>query len=120
MSAPILVVDDDLDIRESVADVFEAAGYETMTAANGQEALELLESGGPQPAFVLLDLMMPVMDGWQFHERLRDRPAMAAVPVVVFTADGKARGKAATMGAAHLDKPASVDALLALAARYIY
>ena len=60
---PVLVVDDDLDIREALAQILEDRGFEVITAANGQEALALLRSLKVCPALILLDLMMPIMDG---------------------------------------------------------
>ena len=69
---PILVVDDDRAIREVVADILESADYRVRTASNGAEALDQIRV--ESPAAVLLDLMMPIMDGWEFLERCRRRP----------------------------------------------
>ncbi len=81
----ILVVDDDTDLRETVADALVEEGYEVATAPNGAEALRLLRAGA-RPNVILLDLMMPVLDGWGFRaEQLRD-PSIASIPVIVFTA----------------------------------
>jgi CheY-like chemotaxis protein len=81
----VLVVEDDLDIREAIREILADEGYQVFTAANGQEALDLLAEI-PVPRIVLLDLMMPVMDGHQFLERFRAQPIYAAVPVVVVSA----------------------------------
>jgi len=78
-SAPVLVVEDDRDVRESLVAVLEDAGYRVMSAADGRAALDLLRAG-PRPAVILLDLMMPVMDGFEFRaEQVRD-PSLADVP----------------------------------------
>jgi CheY-like chemotaxis protein len=83
----ILVVDDDHDLRESLREILEAEGFETIGASNGKEAIELLSSGGqPRPRVILLDIMMPVMTGLDVVERLyRDR-TMPHTPVVLMTA----------------------------------
>jgi CheY-like chemotaxis protein len=80
----ILVVEDDDDVRESIAAAIAAAGYEVDTARHGREALEYLDRADQPPAAVLLDLMMPVMDGWTFLSHLGDR--RRAIPVVVLSA----------------------------------
>ncbi len=81
----ILVVDDDPDVRAIVRATTEKTGLRTAEATNGKEALEWL-GRNPLPALVLLDLMMPVMDGFEFLERIRHNPATAGLPVVVLTA----------------------------------
>ena len=112
MSKRILIVEDDPDVAQSVAEVLKASGYSTAVAANGREALDQLQAS-VLPDLILLDLMMPVMDGWQFREEQRKSVALDAVPVVIVTADGNARGKAAAIHAAgHVGKPATIDDLL--------
>ncbi len=81
----ILVVDDEADIREILKLVLEMEGYHVLLASNGQEAIDLL-SKGRLPSLILLDLMMPVMDGWQFLEARKDIPNLLQVPVVVVSA----------------------------------
>jgi CheY-like chemotaxis protein len=81
---PILLVDDDPDIRESLKGLLEDEGYSVKEAANGKEALDVLNAT-PIPCLILLDLTMPIMDGWRFLEELRHTSA-AGVPVVVLTA----------------------------------
>jgi len=86
MSAPpplILVVEDDADILELSCDLLEGAGYTVAPARNGDEALLLLAT--LTPALILTDLMMPVMDGLEFVLRLRGRPELAMIPVVLIT-----------------------------------
>lgn len=108
----ILIVEDDHDVAQSVAEVLESSGYGTGIAANGREALDYLEKN-TQTDLILLDMMMPVMDGWQFREEQRKLPAFDSIPVVIVTADGNARGKAEAIQAAGLvSKPVTIDGLL--------
>jgi CheY-like chemotaxis protein len=108
----ILIVEDDVDLAQLSAEVLEAAGYRTAIAANGAEALNHLRTDN-QADLILLDMMMPVMDGWKFREEQRKFPALTSIPVVVVTADGDARGKAASIEAeGHLAKPITIDKLL--------
>ena len=81
----ILIVDDDLDIREALQEILEDKGYLACVASNGAQALELLDRA-PKPGLVLLDLMMPVMDGYQFLEVFRSKRQFDGIPVVVVTA----------------------------------
>ena len=84
-AATILLVEDELSIRLILEDVLIEEGYQVIGAHNGRDALDLLHSG-VHPQLILLDLMMPVLDGWRFRqEQLRD-PALADIPVVVITA----------------------------------
>jgi CheY-like chemotaxis protein len=116
--APILVVEDDPDIRSGVAEVLREEGYEVATAAHGLEALEWLRTGN-SASLILLDLMMPVMDGWEFRsEQLRD-PQAARIPVVVLSGAGDVGQHAASLGAdGYLVKPLSLEALFGTAERY--
>lgn len=82
----IVVVDDEDDIREAVQVVLEAEGYRTAAAANGQEALELLRRGEQPPCLILLDLMMPVMDGWEFLKEIAEEPRLLSIPVAIMSA----------------------------------
>ena len=83
---PILIVDDDKDVRIALAELLEGEGYTVAGAHNGHEALQLMR-GGLHPAIILLDLMMPVMDGGFRSEQQRD-PAFSRVPVVIVSASG--------------------------------
>lgn len=116
--ATILVVDDDIDIREAMCLVLQHNGYRTLTASNGEEALRMLRNG-QMADLILLDMMMPVMDGWGFRSSQADLPEVAHIPVVVLTGDGRAPAKAAAIGAAgYLRKPLDLDELLAIVARH--
>jgi CheY-like chemotaxis protein len=79
-----LVVEDELDLREAIADLLELEGYRVATAANGREALDQLAA--KTPGIVLLDLMMPVVDGWQVLDAMRRDERLRGVPVVVISA----------------------------------
>ena len=83
----VLIVDDDLPVRTALKELFETEGYAVALAANGRAALNHLRKG-LRPSVILLDLMMPVMDGWDFrHEQLAD-PDARNIPVVILTAAG--------------------------------
>jgi CheY-like chemotaxis protein len=81
----VLIVEDDNSIREVLQMFLEYEGYCVMTAANGQEGIEAL-SRGQSPCLIVLDLMMPIMDGWQFVESIAKNATFAAIPIVVVTA----------------------------------
>jgi CheY-like chemotaxis protein len=82
----ILLVDDDADCREMLADLLSNEGYMVVSAANGRQALDYLS--GSTAALIILDLMMPVMSGWEFRARQKSDPRLASLPVVVTTASG--------------------------------
>lgn len=113
----VLVVDDDPDILEALSEILEAEGFEIRRARNGKEALDRLEPDPPQ--LVLLDLMMPVMDGWEFAQRMRQRPLeIARIPIIVLSADRNVGSKASDLGAVgHLAKPFELNDLLELVRR---
>lgn len=109
----ILIVEDDRDIAETLAEILEYNGYEALTAGNGKEALDKLRQGDRLPRLILLDLMMPVMDGWQFREAQSGDPALASVPVIIVSAHVRAREAAVQLGAVGwLKKPVDLDTLL--------
>jgi CheY-like chemotaxis protein len=116
--AHILVVDDDLDLRTTLCELLQEGGFETVGAAHGEEAMSLLTPAHPLPALILLDLMMPVMNGWQLIEALRQTPRLAAIPVVVMTA-GRSLETAPLLGAEIVLKPVRLAALMTLARRYL-
>jgi CheY-like chemotaxis protein len=87
----ILVVDDDESIRETLQMALELENYSTALAADGAEALSWLREN-PSPRLILLDLMMPVMDGWQLFEHLREDERLSRIPIVVITAFGRELG----------------------------
>ena len=117
-SGAILIVEDDDDARQAMALYFELDGYSVVQARDGVEALDLLRSS-PGICLILLDLFMPVMNGFEFRaEQLRD-PVLADVPVVVVSADVSTAQKAAALGAvAALVKPIEFEKLRQTVAQY--
>jgi CheY-like chemotaxis protein len=83
---PVLVVEDDPDIRASVCEILEDEGFQTVSAANGKEALATLRTLAPLPRLILLDLMMPIMNGWEFYELISRDKTVSFIPVVVMSA----------------------------------
>jgi CheY-like chemotaxis protein len=114
----ILIVEDDFDIREALTQILETEGYPVAGATNGREALDYLSSHQP-PCVILLDLMMPVMDGWQFREAQQRDPNLSKIPVVVISADASVMQKAASINAVgYLKKPIELDHLLEIIGRF--
>ncbi|HLL24155.1 MAG TPA: response regulator [Kofleriaceae bacterium] len=109
----VLLVDDDDDIREAVADALVDSGHRVIHARNGKEALGALEDSNELPGLILLDLMMPVMDGAEFRVRQRAHEQWSSIPVVVLSADNTAAKRAAKMDvAACYQKPIKLGTLL--------
>ena len=116
MSHHILVVDDDRSIREIVQAALEDEDFAVTTATNGREALERIAES--RPDVILLDLNMPVMDGWAFHARVRDEGLR--IPVVFMTAGQHACVEAARCGAEGcLPKPFGIDELYGAVSRFV-
>jgi CheY-like chemotaxis protein len=105
----ILVVEDDDNIRDTVRQILELEGYKVHVAENGKRAIEVLENL-KYPCLILLDLMMPVMNGWQFLEARKKNTVIADLPVIVVSAVGEqAQGAGATE---IMRKPPDIDSLL--------
>jgi CheY-like chemotaxis protein len=113
---PILIVEDDADLREMMAQLLSLEGFRAATVANGKEALQYL-STGECPEVILLDLMMPVMDGWEFRRRQRADPALSDVPVIVLSAIDQPRARDLHADV-FLKKPLDFDRLLQLVHEY--
>jgi CheY-like chemotaxis protein len=115
----ILIVDDDADVREMLGQLFAIEGYAVATAGNGREALDQLRHADQLADLILLDLMMPVMDGWQFRLEQQRDPRLASIPVVVLSAVYNARERAALLGAVdYMQKPVEFDKLIETAERH--
>ena len=115
-AAPVLVVEDDPDQRDAVTLALEGEGYRVVHAATGLEALDLLH-GGTRPCLILLDLMMPEMDGVQFRGEQLKSDELARIPVVVLSAFGQATRAKYLRVAEYLRKPVELDQLLAVVER---
>jgi CheY-like chemotaxis protein len=108
----ILIVDDDPDLATILSEVLGKAGYQTDVAENGQQALTRLQADRNWD-LVLLDLMMPVMNGWEFRAEQLQQPAIADIPIVAFSGGVNAQQAAVALGAAAaLRKPVGRDELL--------
>jgi CheY-like chemotaxis protein len=113
----VLVVDDDDAIREALCDLLDDAGFATVGARHGLEALKVLAASAVIPTFILLDLMMPVMDGWAFcNSRWKSR-ALRQIPVIAISAVELSESNRPTGVDAFLAKPIDVDRFAWLAAR---
>jgi CheY-like chemotaxis protein len=111
----ILVVDDEPDIREVVREFLESLGCKVVLAVDGLDALDCL-ARGPMPCMILLDLMMPRLDGAVLARQLREHPHLRSVPIVSMSASG--RTLTPPLVVKHLDKPFCLDAVAAPIARY--
>jgi CheY-like chemotaxis protein len=114
-NSTILVVDDDRGAMEALSDILEYEGYRVERARNGLEALEYLQNTRPRPSLVILDLLMPVMDGWEFRMRQKENPELADIPVLVVTAISATAGIDAVK---ILHKPVDINELLKTVASY--
>jgi CheY-like chemotaxis protein len=110
--ASILVVEDDPDTRDMLERFLELEGFDVRTAANGLIALEALQTDNAH-CVILLDLMMPVMNGWQFRQAQASDPRLAGIPVVVVTAAGSREDIPAIEADGWVSKPVDFDRLLA-------
>jgi CheY-like chemotaxis protein len=113
----VLVVEDDQDIRSSLRDVLESEGLKTYTATNGREAVQFLEAAAELPSLILLDLMMPVMDGWEFLEWIKivDSP-YREIPIYVVSAVVSPEVRQQVSGV--IRKPVDLTDLLGLVEKY--
>jgi CheY-like chemotaxis protein len=117
-SGPVLVVDDDVDTRECVCAVLDMAGFEVRGVENGREALHELERGD-RPCLILLDLQMPVMDGFEFRRIQARDPRWRDIPVVVFSGHYDVAESARRLAVPqHFQKPLDMDAIIAIAERH--
>lgn len=112
----VLVVEDDHDVRVAVRRLLEEEGYRVLSVTDGRLAFELLERlAAPLPDLILLDLMLPVMDGWEVAERLRSTPSLREIPVAAMSAFDRMPPEGIVE---FLRKPLKPEALLDLVARY--
>jgi CheY-like chemotaxis protein len=114
----VLIVEDDTDIRETMIELLLERGFGAIGAANGAEAIGVLERATTLPCVILLDLMMPVMDGVGFREAQIANPAWAGIPVVVMSAYGDVVSHARALGVEHVVKPIGIAALVGAVRRH--
>jgi CheY-like chemotaxis protein len=118
MPDTILVIEDDPECREAVVFVLELEGYRVVAVEHGLAGLHYLDAHDP-PALILLDLMLPVMDGWRFVSEQRARPALAAIPVVLMSGERDLAKQATRLGVAgSIEKPLAIDALAATVRKF--
>jgi CheY-like chemotaxis protein len=109
----VLVVEDDNAIRLSLTELLSNEGYDVSSVSNGQEALDLLAKGELLPSIILLDLMMPLMDGFSFRKKQIADPRIKDMPVIIMSADGNVQEKLKEVGGkAYIRKPIDIDVLL--------
>jgi CheY-like chemotaxis protein len=107
----ILLVEDDDDIRETLADLLRSRGYAVTAVTNGRDAIEWLKRSAA-PCLIILDLMLPIMDGWEFRAQQMTDPSLAAIPVIVLSGISDAKQHAVNLRAVdYLPKPIDLDRL---------
>lgn len=119
MSKHILVIEDDTSIRELLVELLESEGYEVTSAVNGLEGLKFLQSKS-QPDLILIDLMMPVMDGYSFRTEQLKNGEWSKIPTVVMSAEANAKEKMKSFSiTAFLSKPVELDTILRTVSQYV-
>jgi CheY-like chemotaxis protein len=114
----VLIVEDDFDVRDLLVLVLNQNGYRATGVSNGQEAISHLRQAR-ETSLILLDLMMPIMDGWEFRQALQSDPALGAIPVVLLSATDEVNEQVGELQAAsYLRKPIDFGALLETVGKY--
>ena len=114
----VMVIDDEVDVRESLTEWLSNVGYEASSACNGREALKQLRSNPRPPNAILLDMMMPVMDGLSFRWEMLADPALASIPVIILSASNYCHESALELSTAGcIQKPCQPEALLEMLSR---
>ncbi len=114
-----MVVDDEADIRSMIRLALELRGYHILEASDGEDALQKLRDGA-RPRLILLDLMMPGLNGWGFREQQLADPELAEIPVLIFTGDTRVTQKVLELGAAgYVQKPIGFHSLQAVVEQHI-
>lgn len=115
----ILVIDDDPGIRDMLTQVLEDEGHGVVSATNGLEAIDHLHRSAERPCVILLDLMMPIMNGWQFRTEQKQHPDLATIPVVVLSARTDIQQQASSLDVdTFIAKPINIVTLLNTIERY--
>ena len=118
MSALVMLVEDDPDIREMICALLELEGWRVIAYSNGTEALDALRAQSDPPFLILLDLMMPVMNGWQFLAEQERDPSLSGIPVVVLSGDVREGAPGSLHVDGYLRKPIDLDVLLATVRKF--
>jgi len=113
----VLIVEDDSDTAKALAEYLKSKGYRSMIATNGQEAIDVLRAG-EKPCLILLDIMMPIKNGWDFRDEMLGEPELAAIPIIVVTADIAAVSRAMGLRLPLLKKPIDPSRLISEVARH--
>jgi len=117
----ILIVDDDQGIRDALSELLEMEGYQVQLATNGEEGLQCLRTMDPEPSLVLLDLMMPAVDGLEFRHRQITENIRTHIPVVLMSADGQIEQKRMKSGITdHLRKPMDISQVMDIVERHCH
>lgn len=115
----VFVVEDSIDLRDLITELFRIEGFAVATAKNGQDALEFLSKSEHLPSVILLDMMMPGMDGFQFRKAQLAIPRLRDIPVLIMTADANAKEKATQIQAhGFLKKPVEAETLILVAEKF--
>jgi CheY-like chemotaxis protein len=117
----VLIVEDAIDIQMLLGRVLESAGFSVSTASNGREALELLQSSDTTPKLIILDIMMPELDGYQFRKEQEKDSRLIEIPIVVMTAWADIESKAMQIGAkGYLKKPfVDIETILSTVEKFV-
>lgn len=116
---PVLIVEDDFEIRSTLCDVLSSEGYKVLGAENGRVALDLLNKTEKLPGLIIVDLMMPIMDGYEFRNHQLKDDKFSEIPTVLFSADGQLTHKAQAAGITEfIKKPIDLDDLYSLVKKY--
>jgi CheY-like chemotaxis protein len=119
MACPVLVIEDEDELRASVCELLSDEGFSSLVACNGQEGLDVLKSAPAKPCLILLDIMMPVMSGWEFLRCVAKDKRLCPIPIIIMSALDDIARTAETIGVpprAVLRKPFDIDQLLMLVA----
>lgn len=117
-SVDVLLIDDDADMRDALAEILREEGFSVAAAAHGLEALEYLDKAESKPALIVLDLMMPRMDGFELRKRLLASPEHAVIPVAIMTANSRVMIEVLSpLPLAVIRKPFKIEVLLDLLSR---
>ena len=116
MAKTVLIVEDDLDIRDPLRELLEEEGYKVECASTGLEALQMLQTS--RPNIILFDLMIPIMSGIELIQTLRDEHNKVATVVVILSAAAHAEKTASDLGVGFIRKPINIDVLLATVHQY--